>query len=341
MSKKILDKYEAQHVINLFQLEREINAILRLPEKDIIAFAKRIKDIKTSNKQLQNKLDLAQKKLDRALKQSFIKYDSKSKMLSDNKMKALLYDAFRRPVAEVVIAKEFMDGNTQAANIFSRRAKQGYDLSKRVWNLTKQKRFELDKAVRTAIDQGLPAKELGEQIQKYLRDPNKMFRRVRDKDGNLVESKSSKTFKSGKGVYKSSVANAERLARTEINMAYRSADYERWKSMDIVTGIMVKLSNRHPVYDICDVLKGKYPKDFKFVGWHPNCLCHAEPILIDEKSLNEYEDYILGLIDKEPNFRAVTKVPTGFNTWLAENKERVKKWSTKPYWMIDNKKYIK
>lgn len=341
MSKKLLDKYEAQHVINLFQLENEINAILRLPEKEIIELAKRIKSIQTSNKQLQGKLDLAQKKLQRALNQTFNKYDSKSRRLSDEKIKALLYDAFRKPAVDVIIAKEFVDGSDKAANIFARRAKEGFNLSERVWNLTKQKRFELDMAVRTAIDQGLSAKELGEQIQKYLRDPNKMFRRVRDKDGNLVESPAKKKYKPGRGVYRTAEANAQRLARTEINMAYRAADFERWKGMPMVVGIMVKLSNRHPIYDICDQLKGKYPKDFKFTGWHPNCLCHAEPVLMDEKSLNDYEDYILGIRDEEPNFKNITNVPAGFKTWLSDNKDRVKKWASKPYWMLDNKQYLK
>ena len=32
-------------------------------------------------------------------------------------------------------------------------------------------------------------------------------------------------------------------------------------------------------FDICDELKGDYPKDFKFTGWHPHCRCYATPLL--------------------------------------------------------------
>jgi len=28
---------------------------------------------------------------------------------------------------------------------------------------------------------------------------------------------------------------------------------------------------------------GKYPKDFEFLAWHPNCMCNAIPILQSEE----------------------------------------------------------
>ena len=34
--------------------------------------------------------------------------------------------------------------------------------------------------------------------------------------------------------------------------------------------------------DICDHMKGEYPKDFKFTGWHPNCRCVIHPIIPDD-----------------------------------------------------------
>ena len=44
-----------------------------------------------------------------------------------------------------------------------------------------------------------------------------------------------------------------------------TADYERWQQLDFVVGIEIKLSNNHtlngmPFTDICDKLKGRYPK---------------------------------------------------------------------------------
>ena len=84
------------------------------------------------------------------------------------------------------------------------------------------------------------------------------------------------------GVYRSSYKNALRLTATENNMAYRTADHERWNDLDFVIGMEIKLSGNHPIEDICDEMCGVYPKTFKFVGWHPFCRCYAVPKLADE-----------------------------------------------------------
>ncbi|MBR3455746.1 MAG: hypothetical protein IKH26_10515 [Bacteroidaceae bacterium] len=43
----------------------------------------------------------------------------------------------------------------------------------------------------------------------------------------------------------SSYKNARRLAATECNTAYRTADHERWQQMDFVVGQEVHLSGNH------------------------------------------------------------------------------------------------
>lgn len=145
-------------------------------------------------------------------------------------------------------------------------------------------------ALSAAIEPGTSAMELAADIKTYLNEPDKMFRRFRykDEEGNWQRKwKQKVTDADGKvhfidadpkayhprrGVYRSSARNAQRLARTEINMAYRAAEQERWKSFDFVVGYEVKITqNGKHVEDICDCLKGKYRKDFKFMGWHPQC----------------------------------------------------------------------
>ncbi len=123
-----------------------------------------------------------------------------------------------------------------------------------------------------------------------------------------------------------------RLARTEINMAYRYADYERWKDMDFVLGIKIQLSDAHPKYDICDILQGEYPKDFKFGGWHPHCLCFATPILQSDK------DFIAG---KQP--KPITDLPKNFKDWYEFHKDQIQIATKKgklPYFLRDNKGVI-
>lgn len=52
----------------------------------------------------------------------------------------------------------------------------------------------------------------------------------------------------------------------------------------------IKLSHSHPCHDICDDLKGSYPKSFKWVGWYPSDLCYVVPIIKSEEKWWEYED---------------------------------------------------
>lgn len=177
-----------------------------------------------------------------------------------------------------------------ALKAFQQRKAGGMNLSQRVWNLSEQYKTELEMALSAAIEPGTSAMELAADIKTYLNEPDKMFRRFRykDEEGNWQRKwkqkftdadgkvhfidADPKAYHPGRGVYRSSARNAQRLTRTEINMAYRKAEQERWKSFDFVVGYEVKITqNGKHVEDICDCLKGKYRKDFKFLGWHPQC----------------------------------------------------------------------
>ena len=72
--------------------------------------------------------------------------------------------------------------------------------------------------------------------------------------------------------------------------------------MDFVVGIEIHLSGNHtlngkPFHDICDELAGKYPKDFKFTGWHPQCRCFVTTIL---KTKEEREEDVKKILRGEP-----------------------------------------
>ena len=191
--------------------------------------------------------------------------------------------------------------------------------SARVWNLSKQYRTEIEMALDIAISEGTPANELASTLKKYLRNPDSLFRRYRDKNGALQLSKKAKEYHSGQGVYRSAYKNAERLARTEINIAYRKADIERWQSMDMIAGYEIKRS-RHPYScEICDMMKGVYPKSFVWVGNHPNCRCYMTPIFKADLKGKE-----LTLNPKLTN-------------WIASNEEKITTASSAPMflWGVD------
>src|SRR5690606_19096834 len=137
-----------------------------------------------------------------------------------------------------------------------------------------QFRSEIEQGLYAGISEGMPAAKMASEQKKYLREPNKLFRRVRDASGKLVLSKAAREYHPGQGVYRSSFKNSLRLTRTETNMAYRTADYERYSRTKFILGFEVRLSANHPKFDICDHMTGNYPSTFKFIGWHPNCLCY-------------------------------------------------------------------
>jgi len=208
------------------------------------------------------------------------------------------------------------------------------EISEAVWKQSEQARAELELAFSVALKSGTSADNFSREIRGYLNEPNKLFRRVRDEFGNLVLSKAAAAYHPGRGVYRSSYKNARRLAATEINMAYRKADFDRWQKMKFVVGIHIELSREHPYYDMCDELAGDYPKDFIFVGWHPHCRCIATPIL------QNIEDFKNGVPPEKDLFK-VNNVPENFNKWVLNNEIRINRalsgQSTMPFFLRDNK----
>lgn len=239
---------------------------------------------------------------------------------------------------------KMQDRNLDALQAFQGRKVEGLNLSERVWKYVGQYREQMETALDAGLGEGRSAQQLARDVKQNLKDPNRLFRRVRDKRGNLVLSKAARAFHPGRGVYRSSVKNAQRLTRSEINMAYRESDWQRWQSLDFVVGYEIVRSNHEPLCDcdICARLVGRYPKTFKFIGWHPQCMCYAIPILMDEETFddNELGDLKAALRGTTYKHRqaanTVHDVPDGFKEWVKDHIEAQKGWSSTPYFIRDN-----
>lgn len=260
-----------------------------------------------------------------------------------NKKNNVLVDkrlAGRQPKAKV--RQVLYDPNKGALTSFLSRKEKGLGLSDRVWNSVDQLKNELEQGLGLGIGKGQSAASMAKEMKQYLKEPDKLFRRVRNEEGKLVLSEAARNYHPGQGVYRSSFKNAMRVARTETNDAYRTADHERWKNLPFVTGIMIKLSNAHPTYDICDQLAGLYPKDYKFRGWHPQCICFATPEMLSDEEYDKLEDHILnGEAIKIPSSQLTKQPPAAFGKYVQDNKEMLAGLKNKPYWMSDNEKYVK
>lgn len=298
---------------------------------------------------------------------------------------ALITSIFGRKVKEDNHYARFFARNKESVDAFFKRKSEygGLNLSQRVWKYVGDFKTEMEMALSVAMGEGKSAATISREVRKYLQRPDMMFRRFRvktgeqdifDADGNVVgkepvygrvwkrkvvdavtgnvswQTVNLKDYSFGRGVYRSSYKNAMRLARTETNMAYRTADQERWRQLDFVIGYRVVLSDNHPEPDICNDLsakrgekgsRGVYPKDFVFKGWHPQCRCYVVPILADEKEFDKMQEAILN-DEPIPESKSVIREPNKyFQDWWKSNKSRVAEAQSLPYWVKDNPKYAK
>lgn len=224
--------------------------------------------------------------------------------------------------------------NTQAMDAFMKRKISGMNLSDRVWKMGQNIRDQLEYYVESGLAAGRSAEKISSDIRQVLNEPEKRFRRVRDAKGKLVPSKPMEQYHPGRGVYRSSYQNARRLARTEINMAYRQSDMNFFRMKEQVLGYEVRLSAAHPETDICDAAAGRYPKEFNFIGWHPACLCFVIPILMTD---DQFEAWANG----EPvSVQYESDIPESMKKYLIDNRERMEGWKTKPYFLEQNRNFV-
>ena len=204
----------------------------------------------------------------------------------------------------------------------------GFKLSDRVWNITQQTKSQLEFYLDSGVVAGRNSNGISSDIRQILQNPQKRFRRIRNEKGELVLSQPMKDYHPGQGVYRSAYKNALRTSATTTNTAYRSADYERWSKQDFVLGIEIHRSanNRGPC-KICDAMVGKYPKTFKFTGFHPFCICFATPITMEPE---DFADFLLN--DTVPQGQTITDIPQAAKDFVSENKDGLQS----AFWYKDN-----
>lgn len=289
-----------------------------------------IKDYPKTNKILNKGIKNLHKEIVKVLKQA----TKKEWLQAIKKNNSLLNPYLKRKLLSQERILAYTDRNIKALQAFQNRKISGLNLSERVWRYSKQYKKELELGLELGIKDGKSADALSYDLIQFLQKPDKLYQKAKDELGFISKNQ-------GRGVYRSSYKNAMRLTRTEINMAYRAADHEQWNRLEMVVGFEVKRSNRYYDCPVCNDLKGKYPKDFKFLGWHPHCRCYAVPILAND---DEFIDWVnkLGTEDeyKLKSKNEIKNVPNNFNGWVKNNQDRINRAKNKPYFIKDNRKHI-
>lgn len=223
--------------------------------------------------------------------------------------------------------RRYYQTDSGAYRAFNARRDRGLNLSKNLWSQADDYKTALEETISLGIQKGTSAITLSKKISQYLNDFDKIREDYTERFGKASRVKNCE--------YRSI-----RLARSEINMAYRTAEQERWKRMDFILGYEIKLSKAHKHEDICDCLAGKYPKDFKWTGWHPNDMCYAVPIIMSDEEFWGFDEDGND-VEATPNY--VDDVPKGFKDWVKDNDVYIKgaaKRGTLPYFVRDNMHFV-
>lgn len=203
------------------------------------------------------------------------------------------------------------------------------NLSNRVWDFKGNARKEIETFVQKAIKEGKGVHAVQDDLRQWLNT-----------------GKSGEMAVKGTGIYNSVKKNCERLLRTEVMAAYRSAEVDQYQADDSVIGFTIKLSGNHmtttgengkpkEIHDVCDQCQGNYPKDFYWTGWHPNCRCVMVPITLTPDQFAEYMDAEDEGREKEYIEKIRIKdYPEGFKRWLKDNLSKIQK--NPPQWLRAN-----
>ena len=337
----IEEQFENRNMLEVVMRNRKIEAVLNKASNDL-AMKAAIFEMKYPTKMLQGSFYIRNRGLEKQIDSILNKLNKDIQTniqegivshwdmanLKNNKLVGTWAEGIK--LNKDLISPSFNQLNLAALDTFLNRTEAGMNLSERVWNLTNGAKDQLELYLASGISTGESAAEIAGDIKQYLNEPNRLFRRVRQ-EGKLVLSKAAKGYHPGAGIYRSSYKNALRLARTEVNMAYRMSDYTRRQQLPFITGIEVHLSASHPRLDMCDDLTGKYPKGFIFIGWHPQCLCYTTSIMLNKKDSLKFMK--TGQIDK---LNYINRIPYRAQDWLNINAKTIAGYKNIPYWIRDN-----
>ena len=210
------NKYDAQHLRNLGLTEKQITKIYEEAAKEAAAIGATLHDFNPDKPfsfdhypKTKARIDKLLKQLQSKVKATVVNGIRLEWELADNKNNALCDRVFGKSKDKLTEEQKqrYYKNNESALNAFLNRKTDGLNLSDRVWNYTNQFKAEIEMTLDLGLRDGASAADMARDLKQYLNYPDKLFRRVRDRNGQLHLSKAAKAFHPGQGVYGSSYKN--------------------------------------------------------------------------------------------------------------------------------------
>ena len=189
------EKEKHRQYLNLLLLQdKDLSAIYGKMSRELSAILRRYKVRSNSrtwhkNAEIKKEVDAVLAKYANVIS-GHIDTASKSAWDLSNTQNDDLVNRYTKGIELTKAQRERMyDRNYKALATFQQRTKDGVRLSDRVWNLTEQTRDQLETLLSSGLTEGRSAANLARDIQGYLKEPDKRFRRLKDKEkGKLVLS---------------------------------------------------------------------------------------------------------------------------------------------------------
>lgn len=172
------------------------------------------------------------------------------------------------------------------------RSYQGAIFSDRIWEIEQGTRRMLSQVIGKGIAQGKSAFKIAKDVEPYLIADSKAWERYRRETDEIAQ---------GVRKRRSQISwEAKRLARTEINAAYKEANYLAADRAPWVIGVKWRLSGSHAIPDICDIWatqdihdlgSGVYPPLETPID-HPNGICYTTNELVPIEQLPRIIDQL-------------------------------------------------
>lgn len=185
----------------------------------------------------------------------------------------------------------------------------GFSFSDRIWRMDSFARDGVNQILTSGIARGQSAVSMSKELRRFLIDP--------DIEPGVSWTTGVSKSVTGKGTIH---YNALRLARTEINNAYRETLVTANASNPITLGVRWNLSNSHPRPDICDVWAesdlygigaGVYPPGATPLD-HPGGLCYVTDVLRPQAQWGEQKKfYVLRNLPREEILAPLKDVSIG------------------------------
>jgi hypothetical protein len=220
--------------------------------------------------------------LEEALKFNKIKYKNTEYLFDDVKKRILKKEGDRW----LTLAST----NKHATfNIWKMYETDGLKLSERIWKMANEASKNIQRQVVLSLQTGMSADRLKNQILKTAEQVEVKIPKYLEKQlkGATPEVMAKEI---GKYIERRESYNAKRVARTEMQKAWRGSYMEQTKQLNFVKGIKWNLSASHREKCICEdyananmgMGAGVYPVNAVPNGGlppHPNCICYLTSIL--------------------------------------------------------------